>query len=76
MFCLRFFVDVELAFFVICFEFFVIFRILKHKKTVTSIVLISILVTLAYNLEGAHQEVISCARPVSLVLYYYMTVFI
>lgn len=34
-------------------------RILKHKKTVTSLVLISILITLAYNLEGTHQESLS-----------------
>ena len=43
-----------------CFFFFILFicRVLKHKKTVSSIVLISILMTLVYNLEGSHQEVI------------------
>ncbi|KAL9980080.1 hypothetical protein ACROYT_G008623 [Oculina patagonica] len=39
-------------------------RILKHKKTVTSIVLISVLITLAYNLEGAHQESFSQMKSV------------
>ena len=42
-----------------CFFFILlIYRVLKHKKTVSSIVLISILMTLVYNLEGSHQEVI------------------
>lgn len=31
-------------------------RILKHKKTVTTTVVISALTILAYNLDGAHQE--------------------
>ncbi|XP_073257303.1 vacuole membrane protein 1-like isoform X2 [Porites lutea] len=31
-------------------------RTLKHRKTVSSIVVISILTILAYNLDGAHQE--------------------
>ena len=34
-----------------------IFRVLKHKKTVTSTVVISVLMILAYNLDGTHQEV-------------------
>ena len=42
-----------------CFFFILLIcRVLKHKKTVSSIVLISILMTLVYNLEGSHQEVI------------------
>ena len=43
----------ECSFFIL-----LIYRVLKHKKTVSSIVLISILMTLVYNLEGSHQEVI------------------
>lgn len=44
-----------------CFELGILLRdykerILKHKKTVTSITVISILMILAYNLDGAHQE--------------------
>lgn len=31
-------------------------RVLKHKKTVTSTVVISVLMILAYNLDGTHQE--------------------
>ena len=38
--------------------FYFYFRVLKHKKTVTSTVVISVLMILAYNLDGAHQEVI------------------
>jgi len=48
----------------VLFELFAIFSILKHKKTVTSIVLISLLITLAYNLDGAHQEVMLHTRRI------------
>lgn len=43
-------------------------RILKHKKTVTSIVVISALTILAYNLDGAHQESL---KQVKLVLFWW-----
>ena len=50
----------ELVCMILEYFFFIllIYRVLKHKKTVSSIVLISILMTLVYNLEGSHQEVI------------------
>ena len=37
--------------------FLKLFRTLKHRKTVSSVVVISILTILAYNFDGAHQEV-------------------
>ncbi|KAJ7375039.1 Vacuolar membrane protease [Desmophyllum pertusum] len=54
-----------------CFEMGILLRdykerILKHKKTVTSIVLISVLMALAYNLEGAHQESLGQMKSVLL----------
>ena len=33
------------------------FRILKHKKTVSLVVVISALMIIAYYLDGAHQDV-------------------
>lgn len=39
-------------------------RVLKHKKTVTSIVLFSVLMTLAYNLDGSHQQTLGQLKSV------------